>query len=273
MLDGEDEDLILDTPVDEDEVEDAAPAKPAEDDDDDIVFEVEGDDSEPEVETPAIRQIREQLRKEQKRNAELERRLVPQTVEVGPKPDLYEDCEGDPDKFEAALTSWQERKRKQDDQTRQQTESQAAMTRRFEASQAAMRAEAARFNRADFQEAEQSFSEAFPQLNAIVPLYFKERAPLLMLTLKDRPALMEKMKAAAEADPLAAAFELWDLSKGIKVNRKKPPEPEASSIQRGSASLATSTDKTLEKLEKEAERTNDRSKVVAYKRTLRNKAA
>ena len=74
------------------------------------------------------------------------------------------------------------------------------------------------------------------------------------------------------SDPIELAAELARLEgKLTMTKRNAPPPPEQ--IVRGSAPLSSQADKHLERLEAEAARTGDRTKVVQYKRQLKAKAA
>jgi hypothetical protein len=77
---------------------------------------------------------------------------------------------------------------------------------------------------------------------------------------------------AAIEDPIKFAAAVAKLEGTLKVQKRtRAPEPET--IERGNASVRQGgADQQLEKLEKEAARTGDRSKVIAYKRDQREKA-
>lgn len=73
-------------------------------------------------------------------------------------------------------------------------------------------------------------------------------------------------------NPIKLAAAVARLEGGLKVMpRRQVTEPEE--IATGSASMAMKSDKVLERLEKEAEQSGDRTKVQAHKRTLKAKAA
>ena len=100
-------------------------------DDGELAIEVEGDD-EPEDEPHLAKKLRAEVRERNKRIKELEARLAPKPVDIGKKPDLWEDCEGDPDKFEADLLAWTERKRQAEQADRAQSEQQTTQQQAFE---------------------------------------------------------------------------------------------------------------------------------------------
>lgn len=77
---------------------------------------------------------------------------------------------------------------------------------------------------------------------------------------------------ASEENLAKFAATIGKLEKDIKVSKRKAPAPE-SMVRGATASSAVSgDDKYLAQLEKEAERTGDRSKIIAYNRQRRNAA-
>lgn len=82
-----------------------------------------------------------------------------------------------------------------------------------------------------------------------------------------------RLDMLAGEDNLAKfAVMLGKLEKDIKVSKRKPPAPE-SHVRGATASTAvTNDDKYLAKLEAEAEKTGDRSKIAAYRRERRKAA-
>jgi hypothetical protein len=68
-------------------------------------------------------------------------------------------------------------------------------------------------------------------------------------------------------DPIKMAAAVARMEGAVKVTKgRKAPDPDRPA--RGSASMPGGTDKQLEKLEKEADRTGDRTKLIAYKKKL-----
>jgi len=77
---------------------------------------------------------------------------------------------------------------------------------------------------------------------------------------------------ASEQDIGAFIFKLGQNSKDIKVTKKTAPTPE-SRVRGASAPMAIGGDKQLEKLEKDAAKTGDRTKLIQYRQSLKNRAA
>jgi hypothetical protein len=261
--DEDDDDKQVEVELDDDDTEQDAekPEQEGEDgeettgdnDDDEMVVEVEGLEEPAVEETPVIRSLRHRERELARRVKELEAQQKTAAVEeLGPKPDLWEDCDGDTDVYDAAKSAWDARKTAIDNR---RAEAQAAEQRtreRFDTSLAVMRANAAKLGVPGYQEAEEAVGAALPPvLGNAIPMYFGERAPALVKALHAHPALLEKITTAAKADPVQALFDLWDLSKGVKMVAKRKSGAKAEEILRGSAPLSTvPDDKQRARLEK-----------------------
>jgi len=75
-------------------------------------------------------------------------------------------------------------------------------------------------------------------------------------------------KLASINDPIKFAFEVAKLETQMKVTRRRPStQPEK--IISGSEKIVGGADKQLEKLRKEAQKTGDFSKVIAYKNKIK----
>lgn len=279
MIDGEDDEVEIE--LDDGDIEHAAKPEGEEgaagENDDELVVEIEGIDDAPAEETPVIRSLRQRERELARRVKELEsQQQTAVETEVGPEPDLWEDCDGDPETYKTKLMAWNQRK--VDAETRQFKQQQAEQVarERFDTSVQTMRANAVKMGVPGYQEAEEAVGAALPQVigNAI-PIYFGERAPVLVKALHSHPQLLAKIVETSKTDIVQALFDLHDLSKGVKMVPKRKTGAQAEEILRGSAPLSGGgSDKQLDKLEKEAERNGgDRSAVIAYKASLRKKAA
>ena len=232
-----------------------------EDDDGEVAIEVEGDD-EPDEEPHLAKKLRAEVRERNKRIKELEARLAPKPVDIGKKPDLWEDCEGDPDKFEADLLAWTERKRQAEQAERSQTEQQTTQQQAFEKKNIAYRANAAKMGMRDIEKYEQSVIDSLgaDYLGAIVR--YADDPAKVVAGLGRNSHILDKI--ADESDPVIRLKLMFQLEKQMVIKRKGAAAPEAGTILKGTANVSGG-DKALEKLEKDAERTGDRSKLIAYK--------
>lgn len=243
------------------------------DDDEETLF-VFGDEAAPASgdETGLVKHLRETARKQAKRIAELERGAPAvtqeQPIEVGEKPTL-EACEWDGEKFAEELEAWHERKRKAETQ-------QGAAQRQEEERRNAWNQELRRYNEGkaqlgvpDVDEAEATVISTLDTVQQGVLVSVADDPARVMYALAKNPAQLADL--AKISNPLKLAKAVTQLEGKLKVvKRRKAPEPEH--VERGSARIATGTDKTLERLEKEANRTGDRTELVKYRKALKAQA-
>lgn len=267
--DDEDE-LLLDTPAQDD------PPEPPENDDDQddpppegeeeetvISF---GDDAPPTDDSPndsaLIKKLRQEIRERDKRLAEVAKPAPPK-IEVGERPTL-EACEWDEDRLADELLEWTDRKRQAETQ---QSEAEKAQQEAAERSAKVMAAYAERRAEVtDIDEAEASVAADFGDEFSKALAYASED-PAFIKALHLFPGKRAKL-AKLRNDPLKAIFEAGKLAAGVKVTkRRKAPDPDQ--VERGSGGAPKSTDKVIEKLEKEADRTGDRTKLIEYRKSLR----
>lgn len=217
-----------------------------------------------------VKDLRRANREKDRRIRELEQKLnasapqQEQAVTVGAKPTL-EGCDYDAEKFEAELESWHARKReadqikaKKDEAERAAKDAWTARVQTYEKAKAALKVQ-------DFQDAEDALSDALSVVQQGVILSGAEKPELLVYALGKAPAKLKEL--ASITDPVKFAFAVAKLETQLKVQpRKQAPAPE----RRVTGSVPVGgPDKTLERLEAEADKTGDRTKVAAYKRQLR----
>lgn len=263
------ENLELDTP---EEIEGEEGEQGHANDDGEEEYSIEIDGEAEEDETPLVKQLRQRTRDQERELSEYRKSAKPK-VELGPKPTL-EDCEYDEDKYEAAIEKWHEDKRQVE--TADAEEQRQAEVRNEEAQRRVVNYQSQMASLplppAEKDAAHQTVAGSLPHILQAAILNYCDNPAKIVLALAKHPAKLEQL--ASEPDPIKFILKIKDIERNLKVvNRKKPPSPESETIQSGSASLSTSVDKELEKLEKEADRTKDRTKLVAYKKKLKAKAA
>jgi len=222
-------------------------------------------------------QNRELNRKLREQEAELKKLKTPQPQqepalpEVGPKPTL-ESSEYDEEAFEIALTKWHDDKRKVEahkaDIERKQQEREKENQQVLESYQAA----AAKLKVPDFKEAEQLVSMTLSDVQKALILEGATNPATLVYALGTTPEKLKEL--AAITNPLKFTIAFAKLEEKVKVSKSttSKPGPEGSIPKSGSNSRIGGVDKELERLEAEADKTGDRSKIVAYKRRLRDKS-
>jgi hypothetical protein len=173
----------------------------------------------------------------------------------------------DDEKYEAALLKWHDDKRKVDEhQARVQQEQQEAQ-RRAQETAARYATKAKELAAPDFADAEGAVVDAFDLTQQGILMGKAKDAATLVYALGKSPAKLKKL--AAIKDPLDFVVALKDLERGMTVTTRKPPEPEET--VRGSSTSSTKSDPHLERLERIADRTGDRTAIIKYKEQLREK--
>lgn len=227
---------------------------------DEFAIEIEGELAE--EEPPLVKQLRDEIRNRDRELANY--RKQPAKIEVGEKPTI-EDCDFIPEKYEQEYAAWMARKAAAENQERDAAEAERVRNETQQQKFVQYRAQATALPVQDFPQAEQTVTAALPDLLQSALLIYTKDTAKVVYALSKHPAKLDQL--AKETDPIKFVLAVSELERNLKVvNRKKPPAPEADTIQRGSASAFGGRDKELERLEKEAERTGDSSKLVAYRR-------
>lgn len=223
-----------------------------------------------------VKELRKQARELAKENRALkeaqqaaQQAAQPQQIQVGEKPTL-EGCEFDAEKYADEVLAWNERKRKADEMAAKQREEQEAAATAWQKKLDAYKAAGAALKVEDFDGAEHVIRETMSPTQQAVIVSGADKPELVVYALGRNPAKAKEL--AGIKDPVKFAFAVAKLEAQLKVTpRNTPPAPERQ--VRGTAGGATAVDNTLARLEAEADRTGDRSKVLAYRREQRNKAA
>lgn len=213
------------------------------------------------------REMARQLREAQEENARL--KAPAKAPEAGPKPTLA-DHDYDEEAFEAALTAWHERKAEHEAEGKRQQEAQQAAQaevqsdiKRYVEQKAALRV-------ANFADAEAAVEQALSQAQQLIIVQGSEVPAKLAYALGNNPAELQKL--AAIKNPVKFAFAVAKLETKLKTEpRKGVPLPETP--VKGSSGLSGASDKKLKALEEEADRTGDRTKLVAFRRELKQRQA
>lgn len=228
--------------------------------------------------TPAMRakerenkQLREELERVKGATAQ------PAAIVVGdePDPDQYEiwDDEGKA-KFKADYAAWNGRKAQAEQQQKQREQAEQQQRNQWQTRINAVDAAATGIKVADYKTATESFDDTFKlvQRGIVIggPEDAKESA-LLRYALGKNPQVAQKL--AAIEDPVRFAFAVAKvLYKELNVKpRKGPPAPET--VVRSGVSGAAAVDSQLKRLQEQADKTGDRSKVAAYLRQKNKQSA
>jgi hypothetical protein len=229
----------------------------------------DGDEPEEEATNRApdwLRDLRKADREKAKRIRELEQRLEaatqPQKPQLGPKPTL-ESCEFDPEKYEAELTAWHERKLAVDQQAAKERQAAEESQKAWNARVAAYNAAKAQLPVSDFDDAEAAVQAEFDTVKQGIILHGAEKPEQLMYALGKSPTKLKEL--ASITDPIKFAFAVARLETKMKTTTRKPATAPEKPLRGSGGSPGAAVDH-LERLRAEADRTGDRSKVVEYLR-------
>lgn len=263
----------------EPEASDATAEATADADDDDGEMIVSFGDEEPEEsptsksperESSTFREMRKREREKTKTIKELEARLAKyeeaQKPTLGPKPTL-EGCEYDTGKFEAALEQWHETKRAYDAEQEQKKTVEQQAQEAWEQKLAKYQEAKTGLKVRDYQEAEEIVQDTLNVTQQGVIISEVKDPALLVYALGKNPKKLDEL--ASITDPVKFIFAVARMETQLKVTSRKPAAAPEKKIS-GSAS-ASGSDARLNELRNEAAKTGDFSKVMAYKRQLKNK--
>lgn len=190
-------------------------------------------------------------------------------IVIGPEPSMSDDgIDWDEDKFKVAWRQWNERKsqaqKQQDDAERVQQQAQADWQKRLEGYKDASRA----LKVSDFEDAEGTVKDTLSVLQQGIIINGAENAATLIYALGKNPKRLKEMEGIK--DPVKFAFAVAKLETQLKiVPRKQAPTPDR--VVRSTVTGSSAVDSELERLRKEAEKTGDNSKVMAYRRMQKDK--
>lgn len=221
-----------------------------------------------------VRELRKTNTELKKKNRELEQKLRGASDEsqaptkLGKKPSL-EEFDYDTDKFEIALESWYETKRKVEEESEKARRAQEDQQKAWQAKLNEYGESKANLKVKDFEFAEEVVQEFFDVTQQGVMLQGAENPALVVYALGKNPKKAKEISSIK--DPVKFAFAVAKLETQLKVtNRKAAPPPEKT--VKGTGSLSGAVDSTLERLREEAAKTGNMSKVIAYKAQLRKKS-
>lgn len=269
-----DDDLNADTDTNE------AENDPADDGEVEVTFGEPSDDEAQESEddgdedaSSVIRNMRKREREKDRKLRQAERELEQlrkaqqpqqQVPELPPKPTL-ESCGWDESEFEQKLIDWQKQASQVEQAKAKAQEQQQALVCEAEAKRTAYQEGAKKLKVKDFADAEEEVVSIFDQARQSILLEASDNPALLVYALGKNPAQLERLSKITSLAKFAA--ELGKLEKDLKVSKPTKPAPADTNLR--SNAPASGSSKKLAQLEADAERTGDRTKLIAYKKSLR----
>lgn len=217
-----------------------------------------------------VKELRRRYREKERENAELRAKLgtgqPAQAPTLPAKPKLA-DFDYDEEQFQAALDNWHAKKREVEAHEANQRAAVEAQQRRVQAINEQFEASKKALKVKDYQEAEDEAAAALDQVQQSLIKAGASNPALLVYALGKNPKKLQEL--ASIKDPVKFAVAVGKLETEVKVTKRTSTKPPPESAVRGSSSSATSTSETLKRLQAEADRTGDRSKVAAYLRQQR----
>lgn len=212
-----------------------------------------------EPENSVVRRLRDQLETEKKLRKEAQAKIP--KVEVGNKPDLWEDCEGDPDKFEAALNAYNARKAAAEAEAARATTTNEGARQEYNTELAEYAQQRTKIARPDFDVAETVVTTKLNEVQQSVLVMASKNKAALIYALGKSPERLDAL--ASIENPIKLAVAINEMERSLKVQaRRKAPDPEPR--MRG-GTPAGGIGKTAEQLEKQADKTGDSSALIKHR--------
>lgn len=223
-----------------------------------------------------VKDLRTADREKTRKIRELEQQLAGKQQAEKPaavaKPTLA-DCDYDEEAFESKLTAWHEQQRAAAAEQQQKADAEKKSQTDWQAKIDAYGAAKVALKVTGFDDAEAAVKEVFSPVQQAIMLDAVETPDLqakLVYALGNNPAELKRISSIT--NPVKFAVAVANLEKKLTVtSRTKPPAPERE--VRGTAPASGVTNSKLASLEAEADRTGDRSKVIAYRREMRRNQA
>lgn len=226
----------------------------------------------PEDETPLVKKLREQLRQAQRANRQ---RTIAETND-DPEPTVpplrsLESFDWDQDKFDEYVANRDKAVEERAEWKVRQAEREAARKRQADEEAKQVEQQVRSLGVSDYAERASAVRDALSDQQMAVLINAAENKAKLLYALGRSEA---KLQELASIDNLARfAARIGQLEKEIKVTKRQAPAPETRVRGATASTAVTSSEKELERLEREAEKTGDRSKIIAYRRALRQQDA
>lgn len=247
---------------------------------DEVVITIDGVAPDPEdiddtgTETPTFRELRKHTREQARKIRELENKLKTPAAEpaekpaaaLGEKPTLA-DHDYDTDAYESALAKWFDDKRAADAAAAEAAKAKEAEAAAWTAKLNHYATRKAALRAADFEDAEAEVNETLTQTQRGLIVHVAADPAVVIYALGKNKGKAKELASITDPALFAAAIGALETKMTV-TNRKAAPPPER---QVQGTARAGAVDSTLERLMAEADKTGDRTKVVAYRKQLRDK--
>jgi len=186
---------------------------------------------------------------------------------LGKKPTL-EDCDYDSDRFESELASWFEKKRKADDEEAKARQAEDNAKAEWNGKLENYGKAKADLKLKDFDEVEADAMDILSVTQKGIIVQGCDNPALVIYALGKN---LERGKDLSKInDPVKFAIAVGKFEDKLKVTKKNTPPPPERQIN-GAGRVSGAIDSTLERLEAEAAKSGDRTKIIQYKAQQRAK--
>jgi hypothetical protein len=180
------------------------------------------------------------------------------------------DCDYDEEAFEAKLIEYNTQQQAVRAEQQKAEDARKAADAAWQASVQQYETKKGALKVPDYEEREVVAKETLSITQQGIILTGAKNSAVVMYALGKNPDKLKEF--AAITDPVKFCFAIAQWEPELKVTpRKTPPPPERT--VRGGSTPPINNDAALKRLEDEADKTGDRSKVIAYKAKLKAKAA
>jgi hypothetical protein len=222
-----------------------------------------------------VRDLRKSQRELIRKNKELERQLAEkaqpnEATDPGKKPAMADaDIDYDADKFEVALTKWNEKRRAADNESAQRQAAEKQSQEAWQKKLSGYGEAKTQLKVKDFDDSESAVLETMNVTQQGIIIQGADNAALVIYALGKN--LVKLKELASITDPVKFAFAIAKLEKDLKVTTRKAPPPEKT--VNGSAPKSGVVDSQLDWLRADAEKSGDYTKVTQYKQQRRRAAS
>lgn len=221
-----------------------------------------------------VRELRKRQTETARENRELKEKLQAlsntetKPVTLGPKPTL-EGLDYDSEAYEREMAVWFNKKQESDKaqakvKADQETQTQAWNTTLTDYGKARNDLKVP-----DYEEAEFVVQDTLSKTQQGMILQGADNPALVVYALGKNPKKAKELSSIT--DPVKFAFAVGKLETTLKVTNRKAKTTPEKKVQ-GTGSKSGAMDSTLKRLEAEADKTGNRTKVVQYKRQLKQQA-
>lgn len=219
-----------------------------------------------------VRELRKKNREDTRRIKELEEKLKATTAEpklaVLPEKPTLASCDYDEELFATSLDQWHDKKRQHDDHLKELQDAEAKATAEWQAKLDGYAKAKTDLRLKDFDEAEAEAKTIFNVTQQGIIVQGADNPALVVYALGKNPEQAQKL--ASITDAVKFTFAVAKLEAQLKVSKKSAPPPPEGKLT-GSRGPSGALDLTLTRLEAEADKTGDRTKVIQYKAQQRAK--